>query len=281
MRILVTGAGGFLGRAMLPALQSMAEVDRRNEDRLQIVTWSRATHGDVLNRDDRQRALSMEHPDTVIHLAWLNTSTADYEHDPLNHHWAAATCEFAEQAVAEGAWFIGLGSMIEADIEIRTPYAEAKRDAADALRELGGDARRITWLRPSWVFDFGEARPRVLRAHSESLSARGLFTPEDPDRRLDFVHVRDVANAAVTVAGRGLLGRRDIASCRETSVRDFLQAYDDWRSDAPQPDPDTDPANHSRVPDRGAEDLLGGGWHPTETERLLKRYWRSVDDDVA
>lgn len=266
MRVLVSGSGGFIGRAVMDAIASL-------EPGWTTVPWSRQEFGDLLNADARWTALNSQRPDIVLHLAWLATGTPHYEQDPSNAAWGAATAGFGREAVEVGAAFVGLGSMIEDVPTVRTPYAAAKRAAADEVLALSAQqrGRPIAWLRPSWVFDFAQQRPRLLREYVDAVSSKGSFEPREPKATRDFVHVRDVATAAVTVMRRGMSGEVDVRAGFDLTIDEFLAAFGAWSSGASAPS--VSPAAPWRFgygrPARSALVLEEHGWQPVESARYL------------
>jgi nucleoside-diphosphate-sugar epimerase len=265
MRILVTGSTGFLGRRLTPRLQQGVE-DRYSG----VLCWSRALHGDLLSRDNRARVLDSLGPDIVVHLAWLKTGTADYEHAQQNFMWAQSTVAFSQEVIQRESRFIGIGSMAENDPSISTNYALAKRSAAAGVLALQTRRRLSAWLRPSWIFDFAEPRPRVLRLYAEA-QAQGLpFIPDNPQSLRNFIHVEDVARAVQQAIDYGWTGQWDVTARRVLSVGELLNCYDEWRrmqasKETSQPsDNDTrsDFANRRNV-------LECSDWQATESDRLL------------
>ena len=266
MRLLVTGASGFLGRRVLPRLRADA-----SHVGFRVVAWSRETHGDLLDAEARRKALDEQPPDVILHLAWLATGTPDYRENPANKKWAAATAQLAVESQDRGIAFVGIGSMIEDDPLERCAYATSKRTASAVMADLCGSTSQVTWLRPSWVFDFTELRPRVLRAYASSRASGRYFQPAAPGARLDFIHVDDVAGAIQVALERGVRGQWNINTGHEISVIDLIHSYAEWR-DGFMPD---QPPIGEGVYELGTPNLTEFGWGPRETYRLLGRYWHA------
>lgn len=277
MRVLITGASGFVGRHLLPMLQRGL-----NQEYSELTCWSRAVHGDVLSAGDRSKVLKVLDPDAVIHLAWLKTGTHSYDRDPSNHLWAHETADFAKEVVARGSRFLGVGSAIENDLRIDSPYAIAKRYAGERVLAAGGSKSLCAWLRPSWIFDFLETRPRVLREAARSASVGTPFTPRNPQAQWDFIHVDDVASAIRWALDNHSHGRTDICSGQLTSVAALLRAYDSWRGGSSLGLADQSFYALPTPPSlRSPEGRDGLDWEPRQTAHILGRFWTKPDIQQA
>lgn len=265
MRVLVTGASGFLGRRVIRLLNSEAT----NGEPV-VLAWSRVTHGDLLDAETRWQALDRQRPDVVLHLAWLATGTPDYRDSVDNARWAEATVQFGLEAQDRGIGFVGMGSIIEDDHSQRSAYVTSKRAVALAIGSLPESSSQVAWLRPSWIFDFPERRPRVLRAYASALASGREFQPATPETLLDFVHVDDVASAVQIALDQRVCGQWSINTGYQVSVRDLINSYADWRDGIVSSSPAIGQDDYvSRAPN-----LSQFGWEPRESYRLLGRYWR-------
>lgn len=270
MRILVTGSAGFLGRAVMPLLRQ--GVGHRYSS---VTAWSQAVDGDFLSSVVRRQVLEQTRPDVVLHMAWLSTRAQDYELDSANTEWANATVRFAREAIGINARFIGIGSMIEDDPGVATAYAKAKRLAASGVLDESSSRGLAAWLRPSWIFDFIDPRPRVLSLHAQARSQGLQFRPDNPDARKDFIHVKDVARAIQLNVDLGLIGQWDVTSGYLTSVGQLLSCYDLWCESRLEPQASEDAVSGSPLVELlGRQDVGDLGFQASESEHLLGRCWR-------
>jgi nucleoside-diphosphate-sugar epimerase len=249
--VLVTGAGGLIGRAVLEALPAGLEVSLVRSVDVDLLEPGAFAH---LVRDTR--------PAAVVHLAWVASSSPDYRTSPENPHWRAVTREAAFAAIDAGVRFIATGSAVDGSAGADS-YTEAKAglrsDLTDAI-ERG----QITWVRPHYVFDPAAPSPAVLRAARDAHQRGDPVRLREPYARHDFVHVRDVARAYVSVVENRLTGVVDIGLGALTAVHTLIEKSGASWADA---DRVTTTAGTDSAADVGQ--LAHVGWHPTETERFL------------
>lgn len=151
MRIVVTGASGFVGRALCSRLCAGHDVR----------ALVRATTGDLARF--RGWATALDGAQAVVHLAGYAHGRGDDA--SLRAVNVDATRAAAEAARASGAHFVYLSSIkvhgerSSAPLEESSPiapsdrYARSKAAAEEALRSIGG--LRLTVLRPPLVYGPG------------------------------------------------------------------------------------------------------------------------------
>lgn len=188
VRVVVTGATGFLGQRLCDALLKTPA---------HVVTWSREVDGSLLSADAAKLREVLEGCDAVVHCAWASTAATDYASDPDNHKWTAATLDLADQVHASGAYLLALGSVFDRQSressQVRTVYGDSKVALREGLQERLTEGYRIGLLSPGYIFSPRDARPSVIR---DFLRAKGsLSVVREPDAFHDFVHVDDVVAA--------------------------------------------------------------------------------------
>jgi nucleoside-diphosphate-sugar epimerase len=212
MKVLVTGASGFVGRA------TCQELGKRGHEVVALVRrpgseppGTQAQIGDLTDAASLQEGVSSRRADAVIHLAAEIASQRD-----ARKVWevnAEGTRRLLEACQADGGPRFVLastvvtgdahGELLEPDkpLPVETPYGESKQEAEKLVRESGLDA---VIVRPSHVYGPGGwyAEEFVKR-----LRQPGRFAVIGPgDNWWDVVRVEDVATALVDAAERAPAG---------------------------------------------------------------------------
>ncbi|MCG8366848.1 MAG: NAD-dependent epimerase/dehydratase family protein [Pseudanabaenales cyanobacterium] len=172
--ILVTGATGFIGSHLLPALQNTGcpiTVALRNHfHHAPDTTLQTVKVGDIHGATDWQPALKNIH--TVIHLAARAHQIHDTAADPEKAFWevnTAGAANLVKQSIDAGVqhfvFISSIGAMATLSPQILTeaspchpdtPYGHSKLAAEQALIELAQNSP-MTWtiLRPTLVYGSG------------------------------------------------------------------------------------------------------------------------------
>ena len=235
MRILVTGASGFVGRQVAGALAergaTVIAVSRRPPAVDTHVYWLQA---DLLNEQAADTVVAAARPDVIVHLAWIVEHGAFWT-SPLNLAWIAASLRLARAAA---------DNKVKRFVATGTCYEYAWPDAADCeedatpiapstLYGVSKDATRrvlsayvkdcglsFAWTRLFFLYGPGEGPNRLVPSICRSLVAgepaacsRGLAVR-------DFMDVRDAGSAIAAIALSGVTGDINIAASEAVSVAD-------------------------------------------------------------
>ncbi|WP_327093940.1 NAD-dependent epimerase/dehydratase family protein [Nocardia vinacea] len=243
MRVLVTGAAGYLGRAVVSALAEAGHdaVAMVRAERPNIVHANEVRVADLLDPITLRRAV--DGVDVVCHLAGL-TRVRESMADPLRYFGvntvgtialldAMATAEVPRLVFAStGAIYGDVGGRpITEDLPDNPPhpYASSKLAAEKAVEARAAAAVVLRLLNVAGGRDPDPTRliPRVLSAaaRNEPLEVNG-----DGTTVRDYVHVADAANAFVAglehLPPPGVTERYVIGSGRGTSVRQVVAAVE-------------------------------------------------------
>lgn len=240
MKIAVTGASGFIGRAVL------AELSRRG---IAAVACSRSGIGAHPSAGHRTVALDLHEasadayerlgrPDTVIHLAWSglpNYCSLHHVDSELPAHYRFLSClveSGLESLVVAGTCFeYGMQSgPLGEDLPTRpeNPYGFAK----DALRrelEFLKASRpfALTWARLFYLYGEGQAETSLLPQLRYAVT-RGerVFNMSGGEQLRDYLAVEEAARLLVSLAlARCDAGAVNVCSGRPVSVRRLVEGW--------------------------------------------------------
>jgi len=214
MRVLVTGASGFVGQRLLPRLE---------REGCTVTAHDREV--DVTDPEAVSGALKAARPDAIIHLAALS-SVADSVRDPsatyrVNYVGTRVLLEAIERHAADARLLlVGSGDAYaptlpadpprreSAPLCPRSPYARSKAAAeqlAGLAAERGLDVLRIRAFNHTGA---GQDRRFVAPDFASQIAAIAAGR-RDPEMRVgnldsirDFMHVDDVVDAYVRLLDR-------------------------------------------------------------------------------
>jgi nucleoside-diphosphate-sugar epimerase len=235
-RILVTGAGGFIGRhVMAPLLARGFSVHAVSRTALPGATCHAV---DLMDVAATRAVVDSVQPTHLLHLAWT-VAPGGFWTTRDNLDWVGATLALYRAFVASGGTrFVGVGSCAEYDWSPDAVAAPLNEDAPcrpatlygtakDATRRLltqaaGLDGVSFAWGRVFFLYGPGE-KPGRLVSDTIARLARGepIDTTAGTQRR-DFLHVADVAGALAALADSAVAGPVNIASGEDRPLAEFL-----------------------------------------------------------
>lgn len=287
MRVLVTGATGFLGRHCLSRLApEEAEIDavsRKPVADRGPVRW----HGaDLSDPAAARRLVETLRPTHLLHLAWEATPRI-YPHSPDNLRWLQATLAMSE-AFGEcgGERFVGAGSSAEyasghdTCIEDATPIRPATiygKCKAACWHGVAAAAQHhkfsAAWGRIFLPYGPGDPPTRLVPSVLASIAARRPVETTHGRQLRDFIYAPDIADLLVRLLTAPEGGVFNIGTGRPTSVRSVIEYLADrtgghglLRFGAIEPRPDEPP---SLVADMGKVAAKLGWSAPTSVEAGL------------
>jgi nucleoside-diphosphate-sugar epimerase len=245
--VLVSGAGGFIGRWSVPRLIASGyevhavvgrSAGREPPEQLRGAEIHRA---DLLDPDAVQTMMALVKPTHLLHFAWIATPGV-YWTSPENHRWLAASQHLLQcfrdsggvRAVMAGSsaeydWSqVGVcdersSPLADDGSATPTPYAECKIAMQKALERFGSDhGISAAWGRIFFQFGPGEHEARLVASVIASLLS-GREAPCTHGRQIrSFLHVADVGSAFAALLDSDAVGPVNVGSGDRISIAELL-----------------------------------------------------------
>lgn len=228
-RVVIVGAGGFLGGALVAAMRasghSVFGVGRRPAPGIDAVC------------EVAELASLLEPSDVVVCAAGLGIKDASSDLQLMRGNLAIARA-VADAALTRGARLLFLSSAdlwpLDARADAReegevlpdTAYGFSKLVAESALHERGRRGLRFSIARPSYVYGPGMFGQRLFPAVMRQAPSGRVVLKGDAEAGTDFLYVEDFTNAIAALVQRAPFEGEAIhvASGRLTSLADAARA---------------------------------------------------------
>jgi nucleoside-diphosphate-sugar epimerase len=237
-RVLVTGAGGFVGRQCLPRLAARGfEVHAVTRRETPFPIEGRWHNANLLVASDTERVIAEVAPEFLLHLAWYAVPGLFWK-APENLEWVEASLRlFRLFRNHGGGRLVATGSCAEYDLsdglcsEKTTPLAPAtfygacKKSACELLDAYAQQTGlSVAWARVFFLYgpheDPGRFVPSVISALLDGRPARCTH-----GRQIrDFLHVSDLADALVTLLESDLSGPINLGSGEGVALQDVVDS---------------------------------------------------------
>lgn len=237
-KVLVTGAGGFVGRHSLKTLVERGfEVHAVASKTLPTVNSDCIWHlANLLDHTSIKELVGQVKPTHLLHFAWCYTVPGQYWKSQDNFLWVQASLEllrqFREQGgdrvviggtCAEYDWKYGYCSELVTPLNPDTPYGICK----NALQEIVSCYCETTSLSSAWgriFFPYGayEYPNRLVSSVILSLLKGEPARCSHGNQIRDFMYVQDVADAFVALLESEVTGSVNIGSGQAIAIKDVV-----------------------------------------------------------
>lgn len=289
MRVLITGATGFLGQHCLARLLGedceVHAVSRSGEHRSDRVHWLVA---DLRDPGQAIGVIQAVRPTHLLHLAWEATP-GKYGSSPDNLSWLQASVAMATAFGAGGGKrFVGAGTSFEYDpgdrpcLEDATPirpasiYGKCKAACWLAIEAVAAHHRfAAAWGRIFLPYGPGDPPARLIPSVLSALAAGGPVETTHGQQQRDLIYATDIADLFLRLLLSSESGAFNIGTGKATKIRSVVEllatrrgGLDRVRFGAIEP-PAGDPAVLVADMDKVASRL---GWSaPTSIDAGLER----------
>ncbi|HEX8747033.1 MAG TPA: NAD(P)-dependent oxidoreductase [Pyrinomonadaceae bacterium] len=238
-RVLVTGAGGFVGRHCLPLLtargfevHAVARSGAAPEGLESGASWHRA---DLLEAAQVSELLKRVRPTHLLHLAWY-AEPGKYWTAVENLAWVQASLGLLQQfalfggrrvvvagTCAEYDWRYGFCSEHLTPLLPRTLYGVCKQ-ALHGMLEAAAERLSLSaaWGRIFFLYGPHEHPARLVPHVIGGLLRREAVACTEGTQLRDYLYVRDVASAFVSLLASEATGAVNISSGQPVEVREIV-----------------------------------------------------------
>jgi nucleoside-diphosphate-sugar epimerase len=236
-RVLLTGAGGFIGgHCIRPLLDRGFEVHAVSRAAHPVggqgATWHRA---DLLQPGVARDLVATIGPTHLLHLAWY-VVPGKLITSPENFDWVTGSLDLVRAFAESGGQRLAVcGSGYEYDwsygycTEGLTPcvpdtvYGACKHALHELVRSLAA-SRQLSFAWPRVFFLYGpEEHPQRLVSSVIRALLRGEPAPCSHGRQIrDYLHVQDVADGLVAVLDSEAQGAVNVSSGQATTLREIV-----------------------------------------------------------
>ncbi len=236
MKILVTGASGFIGRhccAQLSALGYEVHAVSSKSQSDETVHWHKV---DLLDSEQSIRLIHNIQPSHLLHLAWY-AEPGKFWTSIENYNWVKASLTlFKEFAAIGGKRVVAAGTCAEYDwgydsyVEEKTPlspltlYGVCKNSLHSMLSCYASQqGLSLVWGRVFSIYGPHDHPDRLVSSVIQGLIREEKIICSNADLIRDYLHVSDVAKAFVLLTTSQFEGVVNIGSGSGIKIREIVE----------------------------------------------------------
>lgn len=243
-RIMVTGAGGFIGQAVLKLLLTKEDIEIHailNKSDIpstlidtKKIKWYKADLTDLVNIAQIVGAIR---PTSLIHLAWSFNKALDYRHSTKNIKWIQPSVELYTQFIQNGGQrAVFAGTCFEYDLrfgvcqEYLTPldhsslYSASKNSIRNLIQCLAEQTNNsLAWARIFYVYGPNEIQTRLIPSVINDLIQNKPVKCSNGLQFRDYLYVDDVAGALLAILESSITGVVNIGSGSVVRIKEIVE----------------------------------------------------------
>ena len=236
MKVMLTGASGFIGKPLLRSLLSSG-VDIFTVGRGSFVDSCKHYKLDLMDHDGLRRVCRQERPTHLVHLAWY-TEHGKFWSSPNNFSWFIATNSLIQEFIWAGGQHISCaGTCAEYgtteskfiseshEVNPSTTYGICKHlNHVVARQNVDRAGVKLAWLRIFFPYGGNDHTDRLIPTLHKINS--GLAAPISVDKSSvrDFIHVNDIATAFMCSIFGKSDGVYNVCSGKAVFISDLIEA---------------------------------------------------------
>lgn len=238
--IYITGGTGFIGRNLIPLLQSLGHncfVITRNPFSFTQPSFSlQYLKCDLLHCDNFEKLFKVAKPDLLIHLAW-DVKSQDFSSSAVNQLWLDQSIHLCKSFfISGGRKVIVAGTCFEYDLSKNTILSE---NSFCAPTTLYGKCKEIlykticklckeystsfVWTRIFYPYGPGEEKRKIISHVLNNLKNGQLVNIKTPNDVIDYIHVTDISRALALLVSSNTSGTYNICSGKGTKLRKIVE----------------------------------------------------------
>lgn len=231
MRILITGAGGFIGRRLVAQLSDRHEVLAVVRKRQEAATVAPVSEFVIDLAQPLNTKLLPASVDVIVHLAQANVTFPDAADELFSVNTSAAQhlLDYARQAgtrqfiLASTGDVYGrrFGASKETDPTQPASYYAATKSAAEMLAQAYSDYLKVCIMRLYQPYGPGQSGRLIPKLAARIRQREAVRLNEDSRPGLSPIYVDDVTRAIELAAGCSCSGVMNVAGDRALNMREL------------------------------------------------------------